>query len=123
MCPSLFSFTSLTHTHRFGGGYTPNSAQRERIPTEGVLVLSVKAKGPADLAGLQPTRREIWGELVLGDVIVGVNGKRVREQKDLFSALDLSRVGDVMEVRLNRAGVERSVRVKVADRDAISAFE
>ncbi|MEW5308224.1 MAG: hypothetical protein WDW38_000199 [Sanguina aurantia] len=64
----------MGNNSRFGGGYTPNSAQRDRIPTEGVLVLSVKAKGPADLAGLQPTRREIWGELVLGDVIVGVNG-------------------------------------------------
>ncbi|MGQ3285918.1 hypothetical protein, partial [Bosea sp. (in: a-proteobacteria)] len=49
--------------------------------------------GPADLAGVQPTRRELSGRLLLGDIITGINGRTVRTQKDLFAALDNSKVG------------------------------
>ncbi|GFH08362.1 PDZ domain-containing protein, partial [Haematococcus lacustris] len=68
--------------------------QAEQAPkAEGVLVVSVQPGGPADLAGVQPTRRELSGRLLLGDIITGINGRTVRTQKDLFAALDNSQVG------------------------------
>ncbi|KAL6765432.1 hypothetical protein V8C86DRAFT_1782479, partial [Haematococcus lacustris] len=48
--------------------------------------------GPADLAGVQPTWRELSGRLLLGDIITAINGRTVRTQKDLFAALDNSQV-------------------------------
>ena len=55
--------------------------------TDGVLIQTVDKNGPADLAGLLPTRREITG-IVPGDIIVGVNDKSIHSVFDLTSVLD-----------------------------------
>lgn len=43
----------------------------EQLGMEGVLVLEVPAGTPAAAAGLRPTYRDVFGDLVLGDIIVG----------------------------------------------------
>ncbi|KAJ9507395.1 hypothetical protein QJQ45_006357 [Haematococcus lacustris] len=71
--------------------------QAEQAPkAEGVLVVSVQPGGPADLAGVQPTWRELSGRLLLGDIITAINGRTVRTQKDLFAALDNSQPVTIM---------------------------
>ena len=45
---------------------------------DGVLVLEVPHGSPAALAGLRPTHRDIFGDIVLGDVLVGMEGRPVR---------------------------------------------
>ncbi|KAJ9507408.1 hypothetical protein QJQ45_006362 [Haematococcus lacustris] len=72
-------------------------------PDEGVLVVSVQPGGPADLAGVQPTRRELSGRLLLDDIITGINGRTVRTQKNLFAAHDNSQVGDTAKVVVRSA--------------------
>ncbi|GFH11514.1 protease Do-like 1, chloroplastic [Haematococcus lacustris] len=70
-------------------------SQAERpAKAEGVLVVTVQPGGPADVAGVQPTRRELSGRLLLGDIITGINGRAVRMQKDLFAALDQCQDGE-----------------------------
>ena len=41
----------------------------------------------------QGIRRDGYGRLVVGDVIVGINGKPVRNEGELFDILDQSKVG------------------------------
>ncbi|KAL6745615.1 trypsin-like cysteine/serine peptidase domain-containing protein [Haematococcus lacustris] len=99
--------------------------QAEQAPkAEGVLVVSVQPGGPADLAGVQPTRRELSGRLLLGDIITGINGRTVRTQKDLFAALDNSQVGDTAEVVVRSAsGSTRTVRLTLSDREKMTGSE
>lgn len=56
---------------------------------EGVIVAHVVPGGPAALTGVQGMQVQLPGLTpVITDVIVGINGKPVRSQKDLFAILD-----------------------------------
>lgn len=46
------------------------------------------------LQGLQPTKRDAYGRLILGDIITSVNGKKVSNGSDLYRILDQCKVGD-----------------------------
>lgn len=48
----------------------------------GILVLEVPPGTPAQAAGLRPTHRDIFGDIILGDMIVGLDGKQVRPAPD-----------------------------------------
>jgi S1-C subfamily serine protease len=45
---------------------------------EGVLVLEVHHGSPGHAAGVRPTHRDIFGDIILGDVIVGLDARPVR---------------------------------------------
>ena len=49
----------------------------QSMGVDGVLVLEVPHGSPAALAGLRPTHRDIFGDIVLGDVLVGMEGRPV----------------------------------------------
>jgi hypothetical protein len=51
---------------------------------QGVLVLDVPPGTPAAKAGLQGITRDDYGRMSIGDVIVGMNGKPVKSEGDLF---------------------------------------
>ena len=61
---------------------------------------------PADKAGLQGSYRDpSSGAIVLGDIIVGVDGRPVTTYTDLLDALDTKKVGDTVQVGVpGRAG-------------------
>jgi serine protease Do len=67
---------------------------------DGVLVSEVERGSPGEKAGLQP-----------GDVIVGVDGKRVSDLEDVRSLLRLFRVGDSVPLRLKRGTKELSAAI------------
>lgn len=46
------------------------------------------------LQGLQPTKRDAYGRLILGDIITSVNGKKVTNGSDLYRILDQCKVGE-----------------------------
>ncbi|KAK6928335.1 PDZ domain, partial [Dillenia turbinata] len=74
----------------------------EQIGVSGVLVLDAPADGPAGKAGLQPTKRDAYGRLILGDIITSVNGKKVTNGSDLYRILDQCKVGDKVIVEVLR---------------------
>lgn len=43
----------------------------DQLGMEGVLILEVPAGTPAAAAALRPTYRDVFGDIVLGDIIVG----------------------------------------------------
>jgi S1-C subfamily serine protease len=84
--------------------------QRYRIP--GVPVVHVYPGLPADRAGIRGARRTSRGEVQLGDIIVAVNGRKVRSNDDYLTAIERHKPGDVVEIE-TRFG-EESRRYKVS---------
>ncbi|KAK8958557.1 hypothetical protein KSP40_PGU021993 [Platanthera guangdongensis] len=66
----------------------------EQLGVSGVLVLDAPLNGPAGKAGLQSTKRDAFGRLILGDIITSVNGKKVGNGSDLYRILDQCKVGE-----------------------------
>ncbi|MDE2491606.1 MAG: trypsin-like peptidase domain-containing protein [Elusimicrobia bacterium] len=77
----------------------------------GVVIASVARGGGAARAGLRGMRREPGGRYALGDVIVGVDGTKIRDYDDLYHALDARKVGDRVTVEVVRG--ERTLRFRV----------
>jgi S1-C subfamily serine protease len=73
----------------------------------GLIVLHVETGGPAEVAGI-----------VLGDVIVELEGKPVPHTYEIRSALASSKVGDILKLKLLRAGTPVEVSVNLAERPA-----
>ncbi len=76
------------------------------LGAQGVLVLNVTPGGPADKAGLRPTRRDARGGILLGDLIVSIDENPVGENKDLFRILDSHDIGDTVKLRVRRSDGE-----------------
>ena len=71
----------------------------------GLLLASVESGGPAEAGGV-----------LLGDVIVGVDGQQTRHLDDLLTALSGDRVGKALNVRLVRGGEVQDLTVTVGER-------
>lgn len=85
----------------------------------GVLLIGIHPKSEAERAGLIPTRTDKkTGYLVLGDVLVSVDGKKVSDANDLFRILDLRKVGDEVELQISRDGktFRQSLRLQAVSR-------
>lgn len=81
-----------------------------------MLHAQVTPGSPAEQAGLRPTRRTAAGELVLGDIIQGLDGSPVGSPKDLLEQLDTKHVGDRVVVDVVRGGQRVQVTVQLAER-------
>ncbi|MFQ5349793.1 MAG: S1C family serine protease [Thermoanaerobaculia bacterium] len=82
-----------------------------RLGLEGALVMSVYRGSGADRAGLEPTYRDRRGRVVLGDLIVAVDGRKVESGLDLILLLERYRAGDRVTVSVARNGDRRGVDV------------
>jgi S1-C subfamily serine protease len=71
----------------------------------GIMVVNVEAAGPADKAGI-----------LLGDILVGINGKPVEEIEDLQSFSDSGVIGKAVKAQVVRAGALREVEITVGER-------
>jgi S1-C subfamily serine protease len=90
-------------------------AVAEDLGVPGVLIVDVNPGGPAARAHLRPTRRDpATGQLVLGDVIVSVDGKSVQSVDDLSDILEQHRVGDRVRITFLRGGEKQQVEVTLA---------
>ena len=93
-----------------GVKFTPSDTDRARSllkangVTEGVFVQQVAPGGPAEKAGLRD-----------GDIIVGVNGKPVRDGNDLVNTVTATPVGSAVEIAAVRDGKKENFRVVVGD--------
>ncbi|MCA1628836.1 MAG: trypsin-like peptidase domain-containing protein [Acidobacteria bacterium] len=83
-----------------------------RLPvTEGVGIYQVNPNSAAAAAGLKGLQQDETGEVVLGDIIVGVDGEKIANGDDLYRVLDKHHTNDVVQVEIFRDG--RRVRVPV----------
>lgn len=88
-----------------------NSQKAKQAELEGALIVKVVKNGPADLAGLQETRRNNYGEIELGDIIVGINNISIESNSDLYVALEQFSPGDKISLVYLRNGRERAVEL------------
>jgi len=84
-----------------------------RLGLEGVLIRNVTPGSPADKAGLQPTRRDSFDNLILGDLIVGADGKPIRNGNDLYRVLDAHEVGDTVRFTIVRNNRKADVDIQL----------
>eukprot|EP00884_Botryococcus_braunii_P003646 jgi/Botrbrau1/13282/Bobra.27_2s0005.3 len=99
----------------------PQTLRQQQM--EGVLVLEVQPGSPAEKAGLKGTFRNEIGGVELGDVIVGLQGKPIKLQKDLFAILDECRPGDKVKVQVVRDGKPQTIDIILGGRDLVPVGE
>ena len=76
-----------------------------REQAQGLLILWLEDDGPAQKAGL-----------LVGDILVGVGGRKVGDPDDLFGALNSETVGRSVSVEVLRGGRRETLSVTVAER-------
>lgn len=110
------SVDTLLQHGRVRRGYLGIGAQSVHLPealiaelgTEqhhGLLVVSVESEGPADAAGV-----------ILGDIVVAVDGQIVGHVEQFQDLLTGDRVGKSIQVRIVRGGEPRDFTVTVGER-------
>ncbi|GMY13631.1 protease Do-like 8, chloroplastic isoform X1 [Fagus crenata] len=68
----------------------------------GALILLVPGNSLAAKAGLQPTTRGFAGNIILGDIIVAVDNKSVKNKAELYKVWDDYNVGDKVVLKILR---------------------
>ena len=78
----------------------------------GVVVLQVASGSPAARAGLHPATQSNGGRRVtIGDVIVGIDAKPIKNFGELLSVLDEHEFGDKVTLRVRRGQEQRDVEI------------
>jgi len=89
------------------------------LPMPGILVADVFASSPAAKARLRGATRKVrMGNLVVavgGDLIVAINGKRVRTMDGFNDIMDGLRVGEVVTVEIIRGAKRMRLRVRLEE--------
>ncbi len=79
---------------------------RESLKIRGAMILEVQRGSAADQAGLRATRRNAFGAVIYGDIIVKVNDKPIKENEDLIEYFDKKKSGDKVNIKFVRDGKE-----------------
>ncbi|MBX9680235.1 MAG: trypsin-like peptidase domain-containing protein [Gemmataceae bacterium] len=79
---------------------------------DGVIILNVVPGGPAEKAGLRPTRRDPRGRIHWGDVIVAIDDHPVHSPNELFEYLESNyEIGNQVNVSVERQGEQFKVQM------------
>jgi S1-C subfamily serine protease len=91
------------------------SMQRVLGLPKGVAVIGVLPDSPAYEAGIRPFMRASDGGLVVGDVIVALNGKPISSFDELLNALEQHQAGDTVILSLVRGDkhLEQKIRLSL----------
>ncbi len=83
-----------------------------QLGLEGILILGVESGSPADQAGLKPTT-QYRGDILLGDIIVGVDGKETKTYDDFRDVLDQHRPGNEVILNIIRNNDPVSIKLRL----------
>jgi len=73
-----------------------------RMGIEGVLVMNVYEKSGAEKAGIQPTYRDRFGKIILGDIIIGIDNSSIKSRNDLRLILENYKPNDEVKISVLR---------------------
>lgn len=85
----------------------------KRLGIDGVLVLGVEPGGPAHKAGIRPTK-QYGNEVVLGDIITGIENVAVSSYDDIRTELERFSVGDQVTVNVLRDGSAMDLTLRLS---------
>lgn len=114
--PQLIQFGEVRRPKLGVDGVSVKRLQEQGIelPVEGGLLLrTVINGGAAQQAGLRGIARDSYGELILGDIITGIDGQAVNDIDDLYRYMDKKQIGDTIQVQIFRDGRTQTVPVKL----------
>jgi S1-C subfamily serine protease len=83
----------------------------QELGVKGVLVVEVVPGSAAARAGIRSTRRDTFGRIRLGDVIVAIDGKKTESVNDLFLVLEQYKVGETVSVAMLRDRRRQELKV------------
>ena len=86
-----------------------------RNQIEGVPIVRTYRGFPADDAGMVGARRGNRGDILLGDIIVEVDGQPITNNDDFLSAMERHRVGDTVEITTIRGSSKQSFAVRLTE--------
>jgi S1-C subfamily serine protease len=92
---------------------------RDYFGVEGLIIGSIVKGSPAEKAQLRGTQRSPNGRIRLGDIIIGINKKPVRNYDDLYNILDRIKIGETIELEIIRNHVKHTVKLKTVDLDEL----
>jgi S1-C subfamily serine protease len=74
--------------------------------SSGLLLRSLQAGGSAEKAGLKGLSQDSFGEIVIGDIILSLDGEKMSDIDDLFRFLDKKQIGATVQAKVFRNGKE-----------------
>lgn len=83
----------------------------ERLGLEGALVIDVTEGGAAERAGIRPTYRNNYGEIILGDLVVAIGNEQIKSSSEIPLALEKYQPGETVTIKLERDGKIREVEL------------
>ncbi|MGI8566819.1 MAG: S1C family serine protease [Pyrinomonadaceae bacterium] len=85
-----------------------------RLPvSEGIGIYQVTPNSAAAAAGLRGLEQTEDGDVVLGDIIVAIDGEKIADRDDLYRVLDKHQVNDTIRVEIIREGQRTTVPVRL----------
>ena len=97
-----------------------------RRKLDGVLVAEVLPDSPAEKAVMRPTLFRGDGSVVLGDLIIKVDGVPVRQVEDLLSEIEDKKEGEIVSLRVLRGcdpSKAETLKVRLTGRESFSTTE
>jgi S1-C subfamily serine protease len=73
-----------------------------RMGIKGLLVMNVNEKSGAERAGIQPTYRDQFGKIILGDVIIAIDENPILSRNDLRLVLENYKPNDKVKITVLR---------------------
>jgi len=98
--PDLIKYGKLKRPD-IGADFFPERTT-SKLGLNGVLVKTVWEGTAAEKAGIQPTYRDRYGKLHLGDIIVAINDEQIENENDYLLTLENYRAGDEVEILVER---------------------
>ena len=83
------------------------------IGVNGVIVREVYEDSPAQKSGMRGTSRDQYGRIIVGDIIVSIDGETIADYDDMYNAFDELNPGESVEVVFLRDGEERTETIDV----------
>ncbi|XP_010435840.1 PREDICTED: protease Do-like 8, chloroplastic isoform X2 [Camelina sativa] len=96
----------------------PDPVANQLNVRNGALVLQVPGNSLAEKAGLHPTSRGFAGNIVLGDVIVAVDDKPVKNKAELMKVLDEYSVGDKVKLKIKRGNEDLELQISLEEKSS-----
>lgn len=80
---------------------------------DGVIIARIFPGSGASKAGLKGLKKGFFGQIILGDVVVGINNKKISNEDELSHELEQCNVGQTITLTILRKGKRISVPVKL----------
>jgi len=81
---------------------------------DGLVITYISKGSGADKAGLRGITRDEWGRTYVGDIILEVDGKKLKSYNDIFQSLENKKIGDRVKVKILRADKIENLTVELS---------